>query len=329
MKPKHIQRGLANKAQASVARNNEAVPGVGRLKRIHRTYESSRKRSRHIRDKSTNLRFVLRVLFACFAMTLIAGVSWVLYDQINRSDKKTVVSTLAQDTFVIPHPPADSCVSLVKDFLAISNANDLSRTARLKRLGLAESYSLFVKFRMAQGEVDRIEWIGAEETNGMSLERVLVIYKSGQYAVASLTDVGQGDWKVDFDSFVSYQTKPWEQIISQGSCSAVVRVKVTPDSYYTGYFQNENEWICLAMRFNDQSDIVYGYVTPNSPVFLDIVAMLRVNDPADMMVEISRDAGMNRMQYEIRGVIAQGWVESDVPFNARNIKKSPSVPTPQ
>jgi hypothetical protein len=253
----------------------------------------------------------------------------MLYHQVNHSDDQTPISTLAQDTFVIPHPPAATCVSLVQDFLRCSSPLELSRTARLKRLNETDAYLRFLPFRKAQGEVERVEWIGAEETNGLSLERVLVIYKSGQYRVASLTDVGQGDWRVDFDSFISYHTKSWEQISAQGSCSALVRVKVTPDFYYNGYFQSEKEWSCLALRFNDQSDIVYGYVPPSSPVFLDIVAMLRVNDPAEMILEISRDAGMNRMQFEIQKVIAQGWVESDVEFNAKNIRKPASTPTPQ
>lgn len=330
MKPKHVHRGLTNKPPASGTMINEPTLGVGKLRRIHRTFHHSRRRnSRHTQDKSVYLKYNLRVLFVLFAIAFISGVSWMLYQQINRPDHNKTISTLAQDTFVIPHPPAATCVSIVKNFLECSSASELSRLARLKRIDSENAYALFVQFRKDQGPIDRVEWMGAEETNGLSLERVAVIYKTGQYHIASLVDTQNGEWKVDFESFIAHQTKSWDQITAQGSCNAVVRVKVTPDSYYNGYFQSEKEWICLALRLPDHSDIVYGYVPPQSPAFLDIVEILRVSDPADMMLEISRDAGMNRKQFEIRSVIAKGWVESDVAFSARKIKKTQDSPKPQ
>ena len=324
MKQKHVHRGLTNKPPASGATMNEPVLGVGKFRRIHRNFPTNHRRSRkHAQDKSAYLKYNLRVIFVVVAVAFISGVSWMLYQQIRRADDKIAFGTLAQDTFAIPHPPAATCMAKVQKFLECSSASELSQMARFKRIDPANAYAQWVEFRKKQDTVERVEWMGAEETNGMSLERVAVIYKTGQYRIASLVDVNQGEWKVDFESFIGHQTKSWDQITAQGSCNAIVRVKVTPDSYYNGYFQSEKEWICLAMRLPDQPDIVYGYVPPQSPAFLDILEILRVSDPADMILEISRDAGMNRMQFEIRSVIAQGWVESDVAFSARKIKKAP------
>jgi hypothetical protein len=321
MKPKHVHRGLTSKPPAGGSIVNEPVLGVGKLRRIHRNFSNSRRRSRRsTKDKSSYLKYNLRVIFILVAVAFISGVSWMLYQQINRPDDKTDISTLAQETFAIPHPPAAVCVTKVQNFLDCSSAVELSKLARLKRIDAENAYPLFAQFRKAQGEVERLEWIGAEETNGLSLERVVVIYKSGQYRVASLVDVDQGDWRIDFESFISHQTKSWEQIAGQGGCNAVVRAKITPDSYYNGYFQSEKEWICLALRLPDHPDLVYGYVVPQSPAFLDIVEILRVTDPADVIVEIARDAGMTRMQYEIRSVVSQGWVEADEPFSVRRNK---------
>jgi hypothetical protein len=262
-------------------------------------------------------------MLAFFAFAFISGLSWIIYQLINRPDDNTSTSTLTQDTFVIPHPPAATCVSMVEAFLQCSSASELSRLTRLKRMDPENAYSVFVQFRKNQGPIDRVEWMGVEETNGLSLERVEVIYKTGQYRIASLVDTKDGEWKIDFESFIAHNSKAWDQIAAQGSCNAVVRATVTTDSYYNGYFQSEKEWICLALRFPDRSEIVYGYVPPKSPAFWDIVEILRSSNPADMILEISRDAGMNRMQFEIRSVIAQGWVESDVAFSARKIKKTP------
>jgi hypothetical protein len=328
MKPKHVHRGLTNKSPALTERDTSTA-GVGKIQRIHRTFQDGQRRSRRSpRDKGAYFRNNLSFFFLIVAAAFIGGVTWMLYQQMKSKDGRKDVSTLAQDTFTVPHPPGPICVNMVKQFLDAANTEDLKKIARTKRIKPENAYAVFTEFRKELGEVDRMEWMGAEETNGMSMERVMVVYRSGKYRVATLIHDGLGQWKVDLESFMGHQTKSWDQITAQTGCTAVVRVTVQQDVYFNGYFSDEKEWVCFALKAPDQSEPIYGYVPQNSPTLLDMVEILRTNSPADMMVEIIRDAGMNRMQYEIHKVIAQGWVEADVPFSERRLKKNATNPAP-
>jgi hypothetical protein len=59
----------------------------------------------------------------------------------------------------------------------------------------------------------------------------------------------------------------------------------------------------------------YGYIHPNTPNFRAIVEILKTENPAAAMLEISRDVGMEPLQYEIKSIVAQGWVESAKNFS--------------
>jgi hypothetical protein len=158
---------------------------------------------------------------------------------------------------------------------------------------------------------------------------VMVTYKTGKYRIAFLTHDEDGNWKVDVESYLGHNTRPWEQIIGKDSCKAIVRVIASPDSYYNGLFKNEEEWSCLALSSPHYPERIYGYLKPQSPAILAITEMLRTKNPAVMILEISRDAGMEPLQYEIKKVIAQGWVESDVEFSSRFVRGSLDSPSPQ
>jgi hypothetical protein len=315
MKSKNVHRGVSN-LPAAEQQSNAPVLGVGKLSRIHRNYARERKhRSR--KDKGVLFREYLKYVFLFFAIVLISGVTWILYQQINRNKDVAEVTSLTEDTFIVPHPSASECIDLVKRFLDTGSPTELARTGRLKRFDKEQGYLAFTEVSKQSGEVERLDWAGAEETNGLSLEMVLVTYKTGKYRIAFLTHDERGNWKVDVESFLAHNTRPWDQVIGKGSCRAIVRVMATPDSYYNGIFQNEKEWGCLALTSPDHSERIYGYLKPKSPAILAVTEMLRTKNPAVMFVEISRDAGMDPMQYEIKKVIAQGWVESDVEFSSR------------
>lgn len=326
MKPKNVHRGVSN-MPAPEQQSNTPVLGVGKVSRIHRTYSRERKlRSRQ--DKSLLFREYLKYAFILISIALIAGVSWILYQQINRNPENKPVTNLIQDTFAVPHPPASECIKLVTTFLDAGSPAELHRISRLKRLNAEQAYIEFSEIRKQAGEVERLDWAGAEESNDLSLEMVMVTYKSGKYRIAFLIHDEQGNWKVDLESFLGYNTRPWDQIIGRGSCKAIVRVLATPDSYYNGLFRNEQEWKCIGLSSPDHPERLYGYLKPNSPATLAMTDMLLRKNPAVMVLEISRDAGMEPLQYEIKRVLAQGWVESDVEFSSRFVRGSADSPTP-
>lgn len=308
--------------------SNAPVLGVGKVSRIHRTYSRERKQ-RSRQDKGFMFREYLKYGFLMFTVVLIAGVTWILYQQINRKADTAELTNLTQDTFAVPHPSAAECIKLVTTFLDAGSPSEIQRISRLKQLDAEQAYAAFSEVRKQSGEVERIDWAGAEEINGLSLEMVMVSYKTGKYRIAFLAHDEQGKWKVDLESFLGHNTRPWDQIIGKGNCKALVRVLATPDSYYNGLFRNEEEWACLALTSPDHPERIYGYVKPKSSAIFAITEMLRIKNPAVMIVEISRDAGMDPLQYEIKKVIAQGWVESDVEFSSRFLRGSLESPSPQ
>lgn len=327
MKQKNVHRGVSNMPTPE-QRTNTPVLGVGKVSRIHRTYSRERKQ-RSRQEKGVMFREYLKYAFLLIAVVLVAGVTWILYQQINRKPETAAVTNLTEDTFDVPHPSASECIRLVTAFLKAGSPSELAGIVRLKRLDAEQAYAEFTEIRKQSGEVERIDWAGAEEANGLSLEMVMVTYKTGKYRIAFLTHDEQGNWKVDVESFLGHNTRPWDQIIGKGSCKALVRVLATPDSYYNGLFRNEQEWGCLALTSPDHPERIYGYLKPQSPAILAVTEMLRTKNPAVMIVEISRDAGMDPLQYEIKKIIAQGWVESDVEFSSRFMRGSLESPSPQ
>jgi hypothetical protein len=248
----------------------------------------------------------------------------MIYNQSKNKNQSGNTTSLAEDTFRIPHPPATECENIVKNFLEISSVNDLKKTARVKNLDPDQAYQLFNEYRQKQGEIDRVEWAGVEETNGLSLEMVMVTYKSGRSRIAFLIPDQSHDWLVDVESYIGYNNRPWEQIRGQASCKAVIRVIATPDAYYNGVFSDDKEWKCIALTTPDREERLYGYIKTQSATELAFLQVLRSKNPAPVILEISRDAGMEPAQFEIKKVIAQGWVEADVEFETRYRKASSS-----
>jgi hypothetical protein len=324
MKKKNVHRGVAN-MPSSEQDSNAPVLGVGKFSRIHRTYEKPRLRRRsRSRNQFSLFRSGLQYFLIVMGVALVAGLSWMIYNQSKNKNQSGNTTSLAEDTFRIPHPPATECENIVKNFLEISSVNDLKKTARVKNLDPDQAYQLFNEYRQKQGEIDRVEWAGVEETNGLSLEMVMVTYKSGRSRIAFLIPDQSHDWLVDVESYIGYNNRPWEQIRGQASCKAVIRVIATPDAYYNGVFSDDKEWKCIALTTPDREERLYGYIKTQSATELAFLQVLRSKNPAPVILEISRDAGMEPAQFEIKKVIAQGWVEADVEFETRYRKASSS-----
>jgi len=326
MKKKNVHRGVAS-MPSSEEDSDTPVLGVGKLSRIHRNYEKKNLKRRSRSHNSVSLvRTRLQDILIGVGVALVAGLSLLLYHHSKNKSQAGNTTSLAEDTFRIPHPPATECENIVRNFLEISSVNEFTKTARVKNLDHEHAYQLFNDYRRKQGEIDRVEWAGVEETNGLSLEMVMVTYKSGRSRIAFLIPNQSHDWLVDVESYIGYNNRPWEQIRGQASCKAAVRVIATPDSYYNGVFSDDKEWKCIALTTPDHEERLYGYIKTQSATELAFLQVLRSRNPAPVILEISRDAGMEPAQFEIKKVIAQGWVEADTEFETR-YRKSSSAPS--
>ncbi len=323
MKSKNVQRGISQLRKLESA--GHTPPGVGRLAKIHRSYEKRVRRQHSQETPSSNIfQEYLNYVLVIAGLLLVGGILWMAYSQMTRKPQIAKQHSLTPETFEVPHPSKLECLQMVDNFLNASTAEELKELVHLTRVSANDSFNLVSAKKKELGDVVSMEWGGADENNGLSIERVYLTLKAEQFHTVFLRPDSAGRWHVDLDSFLLHATKPWAEVFGKKSCTAVIRAMISSDYYYNGLFADENEWICISMVPTGQQTKLYGYIHPDTPNFRAIVEILKTENPAAAMMEISRDVGMEPLQYEIRSVVAQGWVESDKNFS-QNFQATPKT----
>lgn len=313
---KNVHRGVGQ--LPTEERNpNAPVLGIGKLSRIHRTYQKHRpRRGSRNHDRFSLFRNSLQFFLIGIGVIFAGVLTYMIYNQRHSKAAIENTTTLLDETFDVPHPLPPQCIRITREFFEASTPAELAKTSRLIHLGEQDAWTELEKLRERHGAAERYDWTGASLINGLSMETVMVSFKTGHYRVAHLLPDQTNEWKVDIESFLGHNNKSWSEITGKDSCRAVVRVIASRDNYYNGVFSDENEWICLKLECPDQDVKIFGYIKGNSTEFLALREIFKSANPAPVMLDISRDAGMEPRQFEIKGVIAQGWVESDAPFQS-------------
>jgi hypothetical protein len=296
---------------------NVPVMGIGKISRIHRTYSKhrSRRRSRS-RDALSLFRKGLQWFLIGIGVVFAGVLTFMIYNQRNSKITLNDSATLLDETFDIPHPLPTQCVRLAREFFEAPTPAELAKRSRLIHASEQETWNELEKLRALHGAPESYDWSGASLVNGLSMETVMITFQSGHYRVAHLLPDQANVWKVDAESFFGRNSKPWSEITGKESCRTIVRVMATQDFYFNGVFADEKEFICLKLSRPDQDVSLFGYLKYNSTEFLALREIFKSANPAAIMLDISRDAGMEPRQYEIKEVIAQGWVESEVIFQS-------------
>lgn len=314
MKSKNVQRGISNLTKHKVSGNSEVK--LGRLPEIHRNYKKKLRRQKSNEIPSDNVfRQYLNYFLVIAGLLLIGGILWMTYSQMTRKSQIAQQQSLKQEIIEARHPAKTECLQIVSNFLNASSPQELKKLIHLTRVPENDAFNMVLKKKKELGDVITMEWGGANETNGLSVERVYLSLKEEQSHTVYLRPDDAGTWRVDLDSFLLHATKTWEVITEKNSCAAVIRAMISADYYYNGLFTDESEWICISMVPAGQQIKFYGYIHPNTPNFRAIVEILKTENPAAAMLEISRDVGMEPLQYEIKSIVAQGWVESAKNFS--------------
>lgn len=321
MKPKHVQRGVSkapeidNTASSSSAR-------VGKVARIHRNYRSGVRRqrsrsSRNQRDRNVDFRqYILYSLVAVGALFLI-GIIWVWYGQNRNGQLITKADAARAEVFRVSPPTTQASAEMMKMFLDAESSAAMEGLVRLRDAKIDEIFQLVQEIKSSENGVESIEWAGSEQLNDLSLELIQVVFRSGVNRMGYLTyDDSAGKWLIDAESFTYYLSKPWSEIIGQGKCHVKLRATAMPDGYYNGVFSDEKEWLCLSLQIPGQEGTLYGYLRLNSDCYYAMAQIYRSGSSYSIVADLSRDAGMEPRQYEIKKIIAHGWVETDVEFTS-------------
>ena len=278
--------------------------GSGRkIKRKSRGYKKFR--------MSLGLVFVGVVAFFGFAGAKL------IYARITEEPKVTTFVDLEEqhEQASAPHPDKAACLELVREVHAANSAEELRSFTVLRRMNAEQAFDRLTQWKKDAGEVDVMDWKGSVENNGFSVQMVTVCYNTGEKTIAYIRLKDRNHWGVDLESMLHYCSEPMEKLLSKDEVSAVVRVLVSPDFYYNGEFVESKDWINVSMLFPGNYEKLQGYVKLDSPSHQALKELMRYRKAASVLLEISRSTSMLPKQYEIKSVIAKGWVESDEVFS--------------
>lgn len=283
--------------------------GIGRVSRIHRTYQRQRRRSRS-RQQGRNqfLMRYLRLILIVITVIFLVSVSWILYQQVNETKKNLVKNFSEVEETPATLLTSKQSVTIVDHWLRSESPSQMAETTRLAGLTQTQAFDKLRTFLAHMGNVKKIKWLGTDQSFSTPAEKVLVSFESGKYRVASLIQNQQGVWQVDLASFIAMNSKPWNDIIQSTMSDALVRVMISHDSYYNGTFVDEQKWSCYSLAHPDFSEVLYGYVKKDSSSYNSIQEIMGQNPSIPVTLEITRNQDMLKSQCEIKKIITKGWL---------------------
>ena len=171
-----------------------------------------------------------------------------------------------------------------------------------------------------EGAVIDYEWLGQKFSNGSMIGEVAtrsVGADGTKSRIAQLVSGADGKWRIDLDSYLRKCVPDWAKILSGESETCLVRVFFSPDTYYNGSFSDEGKWQSYTLASADAEDVLYGYAKRGSPQDKALRKML--GSGANLYtatLEMSSAPDGRTRQFEITGVLAEGWVVGESRFDA-------------
>ena len=171
-----------------------------------------------------------------------------------------------------------------------------------------------------EGAVTDYEWLGQRFSNGRMIGEVAthsVGADGNKSRIAQLVSGADGKWRIDLDSYLRKCVPDWAKILAGGSETCLVRVFIAPDTYYNGSFSDEGKWQSYTLASADSDDVLYGYAKRGSPQDKALRKMLGSGtDLHTATLELSPAPDGRTRQFEITGVLAEGWVVGESRFDA-------------
>lgn len=171
-----------------------------------------------------------------------------------------------------------------------------------------------------EGAVTDCEWLGQRFSNGSMIGEVATRSAGAdgnKRRIAQLVFGVDGKWRIDLDSYLRKCVPDWAKILSGESETCLVRVFIAPDTYYNGSFADEGKWQSFTLSSADAEDILYGYAKRGSPQDKALQKMLGSGAKSHTAtLEMSPAPDGRTRQFEITGVLAEGWVVGESRFDA-------------
>ncbi len=216
-----------------------------------------------------------------------------------------------------PSPDRKEALDLVRRAVTARDAIEIAALYRNGAARSAEIVGFLNALEVTDGRLERYEWLGSMDVNGLLVEGVAVVFKGHEKPagrIAFLTPDPAGNWQMDFDAFARTVSPSWKELFRNGGEQEQARVRVIAgrDVYYNGPYRDESQWTCYAIVSPDTDELLHGYCRVGTPeadgmsrLFSDGEATSRVT------LELRRTKDAEPRQFEISRVLAKDWILPD------------------
>lgn len=223
-------------------------------------------------------------------------------------------------------PSSGELEEIVDKFLKARSEVELAPLIRKSDQEMPEILDKLAGLEAKDGEFHNLKYLGGMASRCLRAEGVLVNFKGGHNRLAILTPDEAGQWRIDFDGFDRYLSKPIDEIISGEAIDARVRFYVSTDSYYNGRFKDDAGWVCYGMGSPDSDKLMFGYVPAGSPQHQALKSVIATKDEARagntsrsrlrrMTLDIRHHVGSEARQFEILRVLSDEWAIGPIPLD--------------
>jgi len=330
----HIQRNVRS---GHISREKGSAPVIGYVARMPGSAarsistdqieeEVSSFRKKRVRSRSRTWLASVILAVAAVMVVVVAFYLW-LSPILERREKMSAVAERERQEFT-PAKPVDEtstmltekeALTLIRRALAVSSPEEVNAHILTGSASPEEVLKFLKEMPERDGKIERYEWSGALNENGLETELTTVVFSGKErpvHRMAMLVKEGEGEWKLDFAAFARWGKPGLNELLSGAAEEAEVRFLIGPDQYYNGPFQDESKWQSFGLVSLDVDQLFSGYCRVNSPqqralhmILSDAAGMARVT------LKLRRVEGAGARQFEIARVLAQDWVMGPVPFD--------------
>ena len=297
------------------------VPAIGYVPRMHKGVESrAGRRTRRIRgaDIKVSMGMVVTAGLVVVGMVVIGLLIWVSSSQRKAIDNSAaLLAPLPVPVARIPlaaAPEPAALEEIVRSFLTARSPEALAPVTRPSDVPPATMIEQLAKLEEIDGKVKSVNPIGPIDSQTLQLEAAVVYFEGNRKPLARLSPDAEGKWKVDFDAYERHVSTDWATLLAGEPAEGIVRVYISPDSYYNGSYRDDSRWACFGMVSPDSEVLMFGYVARDSHQYDVLNKVMAAGDSGAnrsksmrMTLEIRHSGEADHRQFEISRVLADDW----------------------
>lgn len=323
--------------QSKPSREMGDAPGIGRVSKF-RTGSGGRPSkvtAVDSIDRKLNMVSGLGVFLLLCGLIVVALAAWVFISSRKNQEAAKKIENLQMPAVVTENAPTRDTVAIpsaieleaiVDKFLKARSEEEAASLIRKSDQTMPVILEKLAGLEAKDGKLQSLKTLDNVSSQALRQQSVLVTFEGGRNRLAILSPDEAGQWRVDFDGFDRYLSKPIDEILSGKDLDARVRFYVSADSYYNGRFKDDSQWACYGMASPDSDQLMFGYVAVGSPQHKALRSLIVSKAEARntkttrsrllrMMLDIRHHADGEARQFEILRVLSDEWALGPTPLD--------------